>query len=153
MPDTYGYDVATDRAVATVRRAIDVQLSFIDTSNEYGDGESERRIGQALRDAGPRASSVVLASKADPVRGGALSGRRVLESFEETLERLGIAYLDLYYLHDPERFPFSTLTAPGGAFDTLLRLKNDGRVGLVGVAGEISASSGAISTQANWTWC
>ena len=135
MPDAYGYDVASDRAVATVRRALEVGLSFIDTSNEYGDGQSERRIGQALRDAGRQASSVVLASKADPIRGGALSGRRVLESFDKTLERLGTAYLDVYYLHDPERFEFSTLTAPGGAFETLLRLREEGRVGLVGVAG------------------
>ena len=135
MPEAYGYDVTADRAIATVRRAIELGLTFIDTSNEYGDGESERRIGRALHDADVSAGSRVLASKADPVRGARLTGRRVLESFQESTARLGTDFLDVYYLHDPERFEFSELTSPGGALDALVDLKHSGKVGLVGVAG------------------
>jgi D-threo-aldose 1-dehydrogenase len=136
MPTAYGYDVPARRAVATVKRALDSGLRFIDTANEYGDGESERRIGSALSETGPSDEPVVLASKADPKRGSrVLDGDRVLESFAESTQRLGVDRLDVYYLHDPERFDFSEITRPNGALDALHHLKEDGRVSAVGVAG------------------
>lgn len=136
MPDIYGYDVDPDRAVATVLRALESGLNFIDTSNEYGDGDSERRIGRALRESGTNRQDVILASKADPSRGlRILDGSRARASFMESIERLGVRRLDLFYLHDPERFEYADMVRPGGALDTLQELKADGLVGLIGVAG------------------
>jgi D-threo-aldose 1-dehydrogenase len=136
MPDIYGYDVSADRAVATVKRALGSGLRFIDTSNEYGDGESERRIGIALRADDASDEAVFLASKADPRRGSqTLSGDRVRESFAESTQRLGVDRLDVYYLHDPERFDFAAMTSPGGGLEALRELKDEGRVGSIGVAG------------------
>jgi D-threo-aldose 1-dehydrogenase len=136
MPSAYGYDVSAERAVATVRRALDSGLRFIDTSNEYGDGESERRIGVALREAEPSDEPILLASKADPSRGSRVfDGAHVLESFEESTDRLGVDRLDVFYLHDPERFDFGEIARPNGALDALHHLKEGGRVSAVGVAG------------------
>jgi D-threo-aldose 1-dehydrogenase len=136
MPDVYGYDVDAPRAVATLLRAFEAGFTFLDTSNEYGDGASERRIGVALREAGRRGQDVVLASKADPRRGlHVLDGDRVRESFGESVQRLGVDRLDVFYLHDPERFDFAEMTKPGGALDAMRDLKAEGLVDLIGVAG------------------
>jgi len=136
MPDAYGYDVEAERAIATVGRVIESQINFVDTSNEYGDGESELRIGAALRGPGLPRDEMVIASKADPVRGSRVfDGGRVLESFKESVDRLAVDRLDVYYLHDPERFDFEYLTRRGGALDALRELKASGQAGLIGVAG------------------
>lgn len=136
MPEIYGYDVDADRAVATVRRVLRSQINFLDTSNEYGDGESERRIGTALQQGHRPGREFVLASKADPVRGGHdLDGGRVWASFHESVDRLGVDMLDVFYLHDPERFEFDDMIKPGGAVDAMRELKEEGLVGLIGVAG------------------
>jgi D-threo-aldose 1-dehydrogenase len=135
MPDTYGYDVPEDRAIATVREFLRSPLDFIDTSNEYGDGESERRIGAALAE-GPARPDLVIATKIDPARGSSdFSAERVRASFDESIARLGVDRVDVLYLHDPERFSFSEVTAPGGALDAVIELRESGRVSVVGVAG------------------
>jgi D-threo-aldose 1-dehydrogenase len=119
-----------------VRRALESGFTFLDTSNEYGDGESERRIGAVLREAGPRAHDVVIASKADPRRGlRVFDGDRVRESFGESIHRLGVDRLAVFYLHDPERFDFAEMTKPGGAVDAMRDLKAEGLVNFIGVAG------------------
>ena len=136
MPAAYGYEVGEDAALATVRRVLESPLGFLDTSNEYGNGESERRIGTVLREAGGLPPGFVIATKADPAPGaGSFSGARVRESFDESADRLGLDRFDVYYLHDPERFPFDHITTPGGALDTMVALRDEGLVGAVGVAG------------------
>lgn len=70
FPAQYGYEVSTEQAVATMHRVLQGPLNFIDTSNEYGNGgDSERRIGQALREAGGLPEGFVLATKVDPIVG------------------------------------------------------------------------------------
>jgi len=136
MPRIYGYDVDAERAVATVRRFLESPITFLDTSNEYGDGESELRIGAALQAGATLPQGVVIASKADPRRGvPVFDGARVRESFRESVGRLGVGRLDVYYLHDPERFDFEYLTMRSGAVDAMRELKAEGLVGLIGVAG------------------
>ena len=135
MPDVYGYDVDSERAVATVVSALESPLNFLDTSNEYGDGKSELRIGAALRQSSVMCDDIVIASKADPVRNSRVfDSSRVLESYAESIDRLGVDSLDVFYLHDPERFDFDYVTR-GGALDALCDLKASGKVGLIGVAG------------------
>lgn len=136
MPQAYGYDVDAARGIETVRRFLGSSMNFLDTSNEYSDGESERRIGAALRDADTVRSDLVIASKADPKRGDSeFSGERVRQSFRESCARLGVDRLPVYYLHDPERFDFKHLTARGGAVDAMVELKAEGLVDVIGVAG------------------
>lgn len=136
FPEQYGYEVGTEQAVATVRRVLEGPLNFLDTSNNYGDGESERRIGTALRLTGGLPEGFVLATKVDPLPGSSdFSGERVRESVRESLERLGLDRLQLVYLHDPERISFEEATARGGPVEALVQLKEEGVVGHLGVAG------------------
>jgi aryl-alcohol dehydrogenase-like predicted oxidoreductase len=82
---------------ATVARALDLGVNFIDTANIYGAGHSEEVVGRAI--AGRR-SDVVLATK---FGGGGETGLgkrdKVRPALEESLARLGTDYVDLYYLH------------------------------------------------------
>ena len=136
MPTLYGYEVDASRAVATVRAALDSPISFMDTSNGYGEGESERRIGQAIREVGGLPDGFVLATKVDPApRSRDFSAARVRASVEESLERLGLDHLHLLYIHDPERISFEEGMAAGGPVQELIALKNEGLVDNIGVAG------------------
>lgn len=137
MPQLYGYAVTTERAVATVAAVFDSDIRFIDTSNGYGDdGEAERRIGTAIAERGGLPDGVVLATKVDPDPvTGDFSGERVLASYTESLERLGVERVPLLYLHDPERIPFEDAVAAGGPVDALVALRDRGLVDHIGVAG------------------
>jgi D-threo-aldose 1-dehydrogenase len=136
MPSHYGYSVEPARAVATVLAAFDGPINFLDTSNEYGGGESERLIGQAVRERGGLPAGFVLETKVDPdPRTGDFSGRRVRASVEESLERLGLDHLALLHFHDPERITFAEAMGPGGAVEALVQLRNEGIVDHLGIAG------------------
>lgn len=134
MPALYEREVSAEEAVATVLAAFDSPIRFVDTSNGYADGESERRIGAAIALADGLPPGVVVATKVDP-RGDDYSGRRVHESVAESRARLGLDGLPLVHLHDPEWHDFATMTAPGGAVDTLVELRERGEVGRIGLAG------------------
>ena len=136
FPAQYGYEVSTERAVATLRRVFEGPINFIDTSNEYGNGEAERRIGQVLPELGGLPDGFVLATKVDPIPGTSdFSGNRVRASVAESLERLGLKRLQVVYLHDPEKMTFEEGTAPGGAVEALVQLRDEGVIDHLGVAG------------------
>ena len=65
MPATYGYSVETDQAVNIIKKIFEGPVNFLDTAAEYGNGESERRIGLALKEIGGLPEGFVLATKAD----------------------------------------------------------------------------------------
>lgn len=135
VPGTYGYEVSEERAVATVREVLGGLINFLDTSNNYGKGNAERRIGKALS-LTPLPPDFVIATKVDPDPGsGDFSGERVFRSFDESLSRMGLDKVDLLYLHDPEfHIDFATAMAPGGAVEALLRIRDSGRARYIGVA-------------------
>jgi aryl-alcohol dehydrogenase-like predicted oxidoreductase len=95
-----------DVSVSVIRDALDLGVTMIDTAMSYGSGHNERLVGRAV--AGRRAE-VVLATKFGIVRGADgvhLDGRpeHVRGYCEDSLERLGVDVIDLYYLHrvDPD---------------------------------------------------
>jgi aryl-alcohol dehydrogenase-like predicted oxidoreductase len=107
MSEFYG---ARDDAesVATIRRALDLGINFIDTADMYGPFTNEELVGSAIRG---RRDEVVLATKFGNVRGAdgsflGISGRPeyVRSACEASLRRLGVETIDLYYQHrvDPE---------------------------------------------------
>jgi D-threo-aldose 1-dehydrogenase len=59
----------------------------------------------------------------------------VYDSFQESLDRLGLDRVPLLHLHDPERIGFAASMAPGGPVEALRALKDSGRVDAIGVAG------------------
>jgi aryl-alcohol dehydrogenase-like predicted oxidoreductase len=107
MSQDYG-PADDDMSIATVRQAIELGVSLIDTSMSYGAGQNERLVGRAI--AGRR-DEVVLATKFGIVRDkpgddARLNARpeNVRRYCEASLERLQVDHIDLYYLHrvDPE---------------------------------------------------
>ena len=108
MPLSSGYAPADEaEALATLRRALDLGMTFLDTADVYGGGHNEALVGRAI--AGRR-DEVVLASKFGqvPQDDGSvrIDGRPdyVAEACEASLERLGVEIIDLYYQHrvDPD---------------------------------------------------
>ena len=102
MSEFYG---RTDEgeAIATIRRALELGVTFLDTADMYGWGANERLVGKAIED---RREDVVLATKFGNVRGpnGEYLGidcspAYVRSACEASLERLGVETIDLYYQH------------------------------------------------------
>lgn len=136
MPATFTYSVSEEQALATLRAVFGGPFNFLDTAASYGDGESERRIGLALREIGGLPADVVLGTKADrDLASGDFSGDQMKRSVERSLRLLGLDRLQLVYLHDPELTTFEAAMARGGPADVLLRLKAEGVIAHVGVAG------------------
>jgi len=134
MPENFGYEVAEADAIALVEAILASPIRVIDTANGYSSGRSEQRIGAGIARAGWLPDDFLVTTKVDAKRTD-YSGGRVRESVRESRERLGIDTLDLVYLHDPEFHDFDGLTAPDGAVQTLARLRDEGAVGHVGLAG------------------
>jgi aryl-alcohol dehydrogenase-like predicted oxidoreductase len=99
----------SDRAesLATIRRALDLGVSFLDTAERYADGENERLVGEAI--AGRR-DEVLLATKfgitPNPITGWGMgvdgSPENVRRAIDGSLTRLGVDHVDLYYQHRPD---------------------------------------------------
>lgn len=136
LPQAFNYAVPEERALATIRAAFTGPMNYLDTSNSYGGGESERRIGKVIRELGGVPEGAILQSKADrDAATNDFSGPRIRRSIEESLERLGVGRLEIAFLHDPEYGSYEEIVAPGGAVDTLRDLQREGIIGHLGVAG------------------
>jgi aryl-alcohol dehydrogenase-like predicted oxidoreductase len=100
----FGKRTPEKEAKAIIARAIERGITFFDTANAYTDGESERIVGRAVK--GMR-DQVRIATKVGFGRTGAkpegLSRTRVLAAIDESLTRLGTDFVDVYYLHVPDR--------------------------------------------------
>lgn len=90
-------------AIATIHRALELGLNFLDTADMYGPFTNEKLVGRAIKD---RRDSVILATKFGNVRtedGGwkGVSGKPeyVHEACNASLQRLGVDVIDLYYQH------------------------------------------------------
>ena len=136
MPEEFTYSVSEQRAFDTLRAVFESPLNFLDTAASYGDGESERRIGEVLEEIGGLPEGCVLATKADrDLRTGDFSGEQMRRSVERSLGLLGMDRLQLVYLHDPEHETYEHMMAPGGPVEVLMGLKDEGVIEHVGVAG------------------
>jgi aryl-alcohol dehydrogenase-like predicted oxidoreductase len=102
MSQAYG-PADEDESVATLERALELGITFFDTANAYGRGHNEELVGRIL---GPHRDRVVLATKFG-IAGRAEGGRMVIDGrpeyakacCDESLSRLGMETIDLYYLH------------------------------------------------------
>ena len=94
-----------DESIATIHRALELGVTFIDTADVYGSGHNEVLVGRAIHD---RRDGVQLATKFGIDRSGGDTARvirgeagSVKRSCESSLLRLGLDHIDLYYLHRP----------------------------------------------------
>ena len=102
------YGVGDDvESIDTIHEALDLGITFIDTADMYGPYKNEVLVGKAIAD---RRDSVVLATKFGNQRGddGSFLGvngkpEYVLKSCDDSLKRLGVDYIDLYYQHRVDR--------------------------------------------------
>jgi aryl-alcohol dehydrogenase-like predicted oxidoreductase len=106
MSEFYGA-ADEDESIATIHRALDLGVDFLDTADMYGPFTNEQLVGRAI--AGRR-DEVVLATKFGNARGpnGEWLGIRgdaayVRQACDASLERLGVDYIDLYYQHRVDR--------------------------------------------------
>ena len=119
----YGAFYAKHEARLIVRRAVELGITLFDTAAIYGDGQSERILGEAL---GDDRASVFLATKAHPILPPSF---RLQQRAAASASRLGVARLDLYQMHWP-----NALVGDGSVMRQMRHLQQDGLVAEVGVS-------------------
>jgi L-galactose dehydrogenase len=125
--------VDLNEALRSVRTALDLGMNFIDTSPYYGRGMSEVLLGVALRDV-PR-SSYLLGTKLGRYDGAHFdfSARRVVESVDISLHRMGVEYLDIMLCHDIEFVDMRQIVEE--TLPALRKVQQQGKVRFIGISG------------------
>lgn len=132
MSEFYGQGDDAE-SIATIHRALELGVTFLDTADMYGVGRNEELVGRAIKD---RRDQVFLATKFGNVRGadGSFKGvngkpEYVRSACEASLKRLGVEVIDLYYQHrvDPETPIEDTVGA-------MAKLVQDGKVRYLGLS-------------------
>lgn len=120
-------------AMSAVQAALDVGMNFIDTSPFYGRGMSEVLLGVALR--GVARDKYVLGTKLGRYDKAHFdfSARRVVESVDVSLHRLGVEYLDICLCHDIEFVEMQQIVDE--TLPALRKIQQQGKVRFVGVSG------------------
>ena len=102
----FGGPTGKEESFAILNRALDGGFTFLDTANVYNAGESERIVGEALKQNGRR-HQVILATKVHGKVGDGPNDQggsryHILRACEDSLRRLQTDYIDLYQLHRPQ---------------------------------------------------
>jgi predicted aldo/keto reductase-like oxidoreductase len=121
--------LSLEEAVEVIRAALDGGIGLIDTARGYGD--SEKKIGRALRAHGGK---VFLASKS-PKR----DREGLLEDFDRSIADLGVDVIDLYQAHCVNKSEdLARILRPGGAYEGLVKLRTEGRIRHIGITSHSS---------------
>jgi L-galactose dehydrogenase len=125
--------VDLNQAIRSVHVALDLGMNFIDTSPYYGRGMSECMLGVALR--GIPRDRYILGTKLGRYAPGHFdfSARRVAESVDVSLERMGVDHLDIVLCHDIEFVELSQIVEE--TLPALRTLQAQGKVRFIGVSG------------------
>ncbi|MEO0947912.1 MAG: aldo/keto reductase [Cyanobacteria bacterium J06641_5] len=116
-------------SIEAIRAAVDAGITTIDTAEVYGDGHSERIIGEALQDI-PR-DRVEIASK---VFANHLRADETIAACERSLQNLRTDYLDLYQIHWPAGSFNNEIVPVAETMDALNRLQQQGKIRAIGVS-------------------
>ena len=140
----FGHDRPLDTSRAIVRRAFDLGITHFDLANNYGPpyGSAEENFGRLLQqDLGPYRDELIISSKAGydmwPGPYGEWGSRKYLmASLDQSLQRMGLDYVDIFYSHrfDPE----TPLEETMGALDTAVR---QGKALYVGISSYSAAKT------------
>jgi len=144
-----------DESIATIHRALDLGVTFLDTSDLYGDGHNEQLVGKAI--AGRR-DEVQLASKfairrEDGKRWIDNSPEWIREACEQSLARLQVERIDLYYMH--RRNPDVPVEESVGAMSELVEQGKVAHLGLSEVNADTLRAANAVhpiaALQSEWS--
>lgn len=121
-----------EQALAVLRRAVELDVNFIDTADSYGPGTSEELIAEALY---PYPDDLVIATKGGWVRPGpghwshSASPAHLRKAVEDSLKRLRLDRIDVYQLHAPDpAVPFKD------SVETLAQLREEGKIRLIALS-------------------
>lgn len=153
-PEFYGMGETQEEAFEIMDAAFYVGINVFDTANAYGGGASEQIIGRWLAQKGPAVrDQLILSTKVfNPMGPGpndrGLSRRHILQQIDESLSRLGVDYIDLYMMHEPD------LSTPlEETLSTLDDLVHQGKVRYIGASNMptwLAAKALWISDKNNW---
>ncbi len=101
---TFGGSEGKETTRKCIKAAVERGVNYIDIADVYAGGNAERVVGEAIRELGLRRQDLVIASKvfwpmSDNVNDRGLSRKHIMESIDNSLERIGVDYLDLYFCH------------------------------------------------------
>ncbi len=126
--------VSDEESIRTLHRAVDLGVNFLDTADVYGDGHSERLIGQLLKER--EDEEVFVATKAgrrlEPHTAEGYDHENLSAFVERSLKNLGVEALDLLQLHAPP----TEVYRQDSTFEALDRLREAGKVKNYGVSVE-----------------
>ena len=142
--NNFGRRLDRERTRRVVEAALDAGITFFDTAESYGDGESERFLGAAL---GERRSDVVVATKFGWAPGDLPGGspERVRRAIDASLERLGTDVIDLCYYHRPDGV--TPLSETLGAMQELVAAGKVRRLGLSNVDVDLLEEAAATGVE------
>lgn len=141
-------EVSNAVAGDTIRAALESGIRYFDTAPLYGHGLAETRLGEALREYHVPRNEVYVSTKVGRVLVPGVDPRTVFRgvpavrpkfdysasgirrSIDDSLTRLGLDYLDLVLVHDPDNFEAE---AAATAFPALVQLRDEGVIGAIGV--------------------
>jgi L-glyceraldehyde 3-phosphate reductase len=147
----FGDDMPFDRQRDILRRAFDLGITHFDLANNYGPpyGAAERNFGRHLTDDfRPYRDELVISSKAGydmwpgPYGQGGGGRKYVLASLDQSLQRMGLDYVDIFYSHRPD--PTTPLEETMGALDTAVRSGRALYAGISSYSPQDTAKAAAI---------
>lgn len=159
MGMSYAYGTA-DRAeaIATLHRALDLGVTFLDTADIYGDGANEQLLAEVLA---TRRAEITLATKfgillgPDGMPSGAVDGSPayVRAAVDRSLRRLGVDHIDLYYQHRAD--PSVPIEDTVGALTELVEAGKIGHIGLSEASADTIRRAAAVApitaVQSEWS--
>ncbi|MGY1711785.1 L-glyceraldehyde 3-phosphate reductase [Geodermatophilus sp. SYSU D00758] len=147
----FGDDVPFERQRAVLRRAFDLGITHFDLANNYGPpyGSAETNFGRHLADdLGPYRDELVISTKAGydmwpgPYGQGGGSRKYLLASLDQSLARMGLEYVDVFYSHRPD--PTTPIEETMGALDSAVRAGKALYAGISSYSPEDTARAAAI---------
>jgi aryl-alcohol dehydrogenase-like predicted oxidoreductase len=150
-PHHYQADYNDEVSIKNIQTAYEAGVNFFDTADMYGDGHNEPLLGKALYTyLRENRDNIVIGTKCGFVQdpegnwGVNLSPEHIKEACQASLERLGISYVDLYYLH---RLPTGGIAGFQKSLDALIELLKEKKIKHVGLS---EANAEAIHFAANY---
>eukprot|EP00041_Stephanoeca_diplocostata_P015474 m.295682 g.295682 ORF g.295682 m.295682 type:complete len:265 (+) comp20045_c0_seq1:133-927(+) len=131
------HETNLEESIQVVQHAIKSGINWVDTAPWYGHGKSEEVLGKGLKGIPRKAyyiSTKVGRYLPDTLEMFDFSAERVTRSVDESLERLGLEYIDVIQIHDPEFAPNIDIII-NETLPALIKVKASGKVKMIGMTG------------------